>query len=488
MGTLAACFGMGVFIGLTIYMPIYLETVYRPHRQPVGPRAHPADGRHGDRRDHLRPRHGARRATTSGCRRRASSSRSVALAVLAAEPRGLPLLCARSAAGAVEHGARHPAAGDDGGDPERRHAAPDGHRDRHDELLPLARRCPHRRRLRRHRARRPAAGRGRARHARHACRNRSPAPGSTSPSSSAGSSRRPRPASWSRSAGSSPWRSARCGPACTSSRSRPSEPNPRFAAPARSAKAPATRSARHAMTATAVSPHDKAAILSEALPYMQRHDDAIVVVKYGGHAMGNEQMARDFARDIVLLEQAGVNPVVVHGGGPQISEMLKRLGIKSEFAAGHRITDAASVEVVEMVLAGSINKQLVGFINAAGRARRRPVGQGRQHGDRQEGDAHRRRSAFPHRAGDRPRFRRRARQRRQDGARPGHPLGHHPGAGAGRRLGRWRHVQRQRRHLRRRGRRRARRDASSAPHRRARRPRQVRAADRGARRRGRAPA
>ena len=120
------------------------------------------------------------------------------------------------------------------------------------------------------------------------------------------------------------------------------------------------------MTATAVSPHDKAAILSEALPYMQRHDDAIVVVKYGGHAMGNEQQARDFARDIVLLEQAGVNPVVVHGGGPQISEMLKRLGIKSEFAAGHRITDAASVEVVEMVLAGSINKQLVGFINAEG--------------------------------------------------------------------------------------------------------------------------
>jgi acetylglutamate kinase len=99
---------------------------------------------------------------------------------------------------------------------------------------------------------------------------------------------------------------------------------------------------------------------------MQRHDDAIIVVKYGGHAMGNEQLARDFARDIVLLEQAGVNPVVVHGGGPQISEMLARLGIKSEFAAGHRITDAASVEVVEMVLAGSINKQLVGFINAEG--------------------------------------------------------------------------------------------------------------------------
>jgi acetylglutamate kinase len=115
-----------------------------------------------------------------------------------------------------------------------------------------------------------------------------------------------------------------------------------------------------------LSVHDKAEILSEALPYMQQHDDATIVVKYGGHAMGNEQVARDFARDIVLLEQAGLNPVVVHGGGPQISEMLERLGIKSEFAAGHRITDAASVEVVEMVLAGSINKQLVGFINAAG--------------------------------------------------------------------------------------------------------------------------
>ncbi|MDT3381138.1 acetylglutamate kinase [Labrys portucalensis] len=115
-----------------------------------------------------------------------------------------------------------------------------------------------------------------------------------------------------------------------------------------------------------LSVHDKAEILSEALPYMQQHDDATIVVKYGGHAMGSEQVARDFARDIVLLEQAGLNPVVVHGGGPQISEMLKRLGIQSEFAAGHRITDAASVEVVEMVLAGSINKQLVGFINAAG--------------------------------------------------------------------------------------------------------------------------
>jgi acetylglutamate kinase len=115
-----------------------------------------------------------------------------------------------------------------------------------------------------------------------------------------------------------------------------------------------------------LSPHEKARVLSEALPYMQRYDDQIVVVKYGGHAMGEEQRAREFARDIVLLEQLAINPVVVHGGGPQIGEMLKRLGIESQFAAGLRITDAATVEIVEMVLAGSINKQLVGFINEAG--------------------------------------------------------------------------------------------------------------------------
>ena len=115
-----------------------------------------------------------------------------------------------------------------------------------------------------------------------------------------------------------------------------------------------------------VSPHDIARILSEALPHMQRYDEETVVVKYGGHAMGEEEMARNFARDIVLMEQTAINPVVVHGGGPQIGEMLKRLGIKSEFAAGLRITDAATIEIVEMVLAGSINKQLVGFINEAG--------------------------------------------------------------------------------------------------------------------------
>ena len=115
-----------------------------------------------------------------------------------------------------------------------------------------------------------------------------------------------------------------------------------------------------------VSPYQQARILAEALPYMQRYDEAIVVVKYGGHAMGQEQLARDFARDIVLLEQTAINPVIVHGGGPQIEAMLKRVGVQSQFEAGLRITDAKTLEIVEMVLAGSINKQMVGFINEAG--------------------------------------------------------------------------------------------------------------------------
>src|SRR5262252_2072470 len=122
--------------------------------------------------------------------------------------------------------------------------------------------------------------------------------------------------------------------------------------------APAGTTARRAARARAmtITPQDKARILSEALPYMQRYDEEIVVVKYGGHAMGEEEVARNFARDIVLLEQAAINPVVVHGGGPQIGVMLQKLGIKSQFAAGLRITDAQTVEIVEMVLAGSINK------------------------------------------------------------------------------------------------------------------------------------
>ncbi|MGD1015814.1 MAG: acetylglutamate kinase [Roseiarcus sp.] len=113
-------------------------------------------------------------------------------------------------------------------------------------------------------------------------------------------------------------------------------------------------------------PQEQAEILMQALPHMLRYDDAVIVVKYGGHAMGDEEKGRSFARDMVLLEQSGVNPVVVHGGGPQIGSMLEKLGIKSRFSAGLRITDKATVEIVEMVLAGSINKQIVGTINAQG--------------------------------------------------------------------------------------------------------------------------
>jgi len=115
-----------------------------------------------------------------------------------------------------------------------------------------------------------------------------------------------------------------------------------------------------------VSPEIIARILSEALPYMQRYDEETIVIKYGGHAMGEESLARDFARDIVLLEQTAINPVVVHGGGPQIEAMLRRVGVQSQYAAGLRITDEATLEIVEMVLAGSINKQMVGYINQAG--------------------------------------------------------------------------------------------------------------------------
>ncbi len=111
---------------------------------------------------------------------------------------------------------------------------------------------------------------------------------------------------------------------------------------------------------------ERARILSEALPFMQRYDKRTVVVKYGGHAMGDEELGAEFARDIVMLKQAGLNPIVVHGGGPQIGAMLNRLGIKSEFSGGLRITDKATVEIVEMVLAGSINKQIVAQLNQAG--------------------------------------------------------------------------------------------------------------------------
>jgi len=110
----------------------------------------------------------------------------------------------------------------------------------------------------------------------------------------------------------------------------------------------------------------KADVLSEALPYMRRFSGKTFVIKYGGHAMGDDGLGNLFARDVVLLKQVGINPVVVHGGGPQIGKMLERLKIKSEFVDGLRVTDAATVEIVEMVLAGNINKAIVAAINAAG--------------------------------------------------------------------------------------------------------------------------
>ena len=115
-----------------------------------------------------------------------------------------------------------------------------------------------------------------------------------------------------------------------------------------------------------IDPASKAATLAAALPYMRRYAGKTIVVKYGGHAMGDEHLADLFAQDVVLLKQVGVNPVVVHGGGPQIGQMLDRLKIKSSFIDGLRVTDQATVEIVEMVLSGSINKQLVSAINGAG--------------------------------------------------------------------------------------------------------------------------
>jgi acetylglutamate kinase len=110
----------------------------------------------------------------------------------------------------------------------------------------------------------------------------------------------------------------------------------------------------------------KAETLTEALPYLQRYAGATFVVKYGGHAMGDPELARDFAEDVVLLQAVGINPIVVHGGGPQIGAMLRRLGVESQFVGGLRVTDAETARIAEMVLAGSINKEIVGWIGQAG--------------------------------------------------------------------------------------------------------------------------
>ncbi len=126
------------------------------------------------------------------------------------------------------------------------------------------------------------------------------------------------------------------------------------------------------MTEAPVSPtsvaaaQEQAHVLAQALPFLRRYAGATVVVKYGGHAMGEEHLALQFGSDIALLKQVGINPVVVHGGGPQINAMLKRLAIQSTFVDGLRVTDAAMVEVVEMVLAGTVNKYVAGLITSAG--------------------------------------------------------------------------------------------------------------------------
>ena len=111
---------------------------------------------------------------------------------------------------------------------------------------------------------------------------------------------------------------------------------------------------------------DQAKMLSQALPFMKRYSDKTVVIKYGGHAMGDLELAKLFARDIVLLRQVGLYPIIVHGGGPQIGAMLKRLNIKSEFIDGLRVTDEETMKIAEMVLVGSINKEIVSAINEAG--------------------------------------------------------------------------------------------------------------------------
>jgi len=117
---------------------------------------------------------------------------------------------------------------------------------------------------------------------------------------------------------------------------------------------------------TSESAATQARLLAEALPFMQRYENKTVVVKYGGHAMGDASLGKAFAQDIALLKQSGVNPIVVHGGGPQIAAMLAKMGIESKFEGGLRVTDEKTVEIVEMVLAGSINKEIVALINAEG--------------------------------------------------------------------------------------------------------------------------
>jgi acetylglutamate kinase len=137
-------------------------------------------------------------------------------------------------------------------------------------------------------------------------------------------------------------------------------------AKAREAGAAGKQPALPAQSEAPVEPQVKARILAEVLPHLVRYDNETVVIKFGGHAMGDQALADAFAQDIVYLKKSGVNPVVVHGGGPQIAAMLKKLDIKSDFVNGLRVTDKPTVEIVEMVLAGAINKDIVSAINRQG--------------------------------------------------------------------------------------------------------------------------
>ena len=202
----------------------------------------------------------------------------------------------------------------------------------------------------------------------------------------------------------------------------------------------------------------KAAVLAEALPYMRRYAGHTLVVKYGGHAMGAG--GDSFARDVVLLKQVGIHPIVVHGGGPQIGHMLKRLGIESRFVDGLRVTDRETMEVVEMVLAGTINKQLVAAINAEGGCAIGLTGKDGGLIEREEGGAQPGRGRHPHR--DRSRLCRRAAAGGGRRARHLQAIRHHPGHRPDRRRRRRRDLQHQRRYGRGCGRRRGQGDAALA--------------------------
>ena len=213
-------------------------------------------------------------------------------------------------------------------------------------------------------------------------------------------------------------RTWRAGPAPIPTSSRPARASGTGIERLRAALAsPGHAAERGAVSERPRSYHAVAATLIEALPYMRRFAGSTFVIKYGGHAMGSPALAQDFARDVVLLKQVGINPVVVHGGGPQIKAMLDRLKIKSQFVDGLRVTDAATVEIVEMVLAGSINKQIVTAIQAAGG---QAVGLSGKDGNLIEATKltrTRRDPEQPHRAGARSRLRRRADPHPHRGAR-----------------------------------------------------------------------